>query len=135
MTSSPRARPCLRSFDRSEHEADNARTPTDSRTRRARGTPILLKQEANMERKTAKDFDQELLDLFDQYVHGGIDRRGFLDRAAKFAVGGVTAATLLDALSPRFAEAQQVSKDDKRIKAEFLEYSSPQGYGKMRGYL
>jgi carboxymethylenebutenolidase len=95
----------------------------------------LLKQEANMERKTAKDFDQALLDLFDQYVHGGIDRRGFLDRAAKFAVGGVTAATLLDALSPRFAEAQQVSKDDKRIKAEFLEYSSPQGYGKMRGYL
>src|SRR5438093_6290385 len=97
--------------------------------------PVLLKQEANMERKTAKDFDQELLDLFDQYVHGGIDRRGFFDRAAKFAVGGVTAATLLDALSPRFAEAQQVAKDDKRIKAELLEYSSPQGYGKMRGYL
>src|SRR6266516_2169085 len=70
----------------------------------------------NMDRKKARDFDQELLNLFDQYVHGGIDRRGFLDRAAKFAVGGVTAAMLLDALSPRFAEAQQVSKDDKRIK-------------------
>ena len=63
-----------------------------------------------MERKTAKDFDQELLDLFDQYVHGGIDRRGFLDRAGKFAVGGVTAGMLLDALSPRFAEAQQVRR-------------------------
>ena len=89
-----------------------------------------------MERKTAKDFDQELLDLFDQYVHGGIDRRGFLDRATKFAVGGVTAGMLLDALSPRFAEAQQVPKDDKRIKAESVEYPSPNGNtGKTRGYL
>jgi carboxymethylenebutenolidase len=88
-----------------------------------------------MERKTAKDFDQELLDLFDQYVHGGVDRRGFLDRAAKFAVGGVTAGMLLDSLSPKFAEAQQVAKDDKRLKTEWAEYPSPQGYGKMRGYL
>ena len=88
-----------------------------------------------MERKTAKDFDQELLDLFDQYVHGGVDRRGFLDRAGKFAVGGVTAGMLLDALSPKFAEAQQVPPTDKRIKIESVEYSSPNGYGKMRGYL
>src|SRR5918995_192863 len=88
-----------------------------------------------MERKTAKDFDQELLDLFDQYVHGGIDRRGFLDRAGKFAVGGVTAGMLLDSLSPKFAEAQQVPKDDKRLKTEYAEYPSPQGSGKMRGYL
>ena len=88
-----------------------------------------------MERKTANDFDQELLDLFDQYVHGGVDRRGFLDRAGKFAVGGVTAAMLLDALSPKFAEAQQVPPDDKRLKTEHVEYPSPQGYGKMRGYL
>ena len=80
-----------------------------------------------MDRKTAKDFDQELLDLFDQYVHGGIDRRGFLDRATKFAVGGVTAGMLLDALSPQFAEAQQVPKDDKRLKTESVEYPSPQG--------
>jgi carboxymethylenebutenolidase len=87
-----------------------------------------------MERKNASDFDQELLNLFDQYVHGGIDRRGFLDRAAKFAVGGTTAAMLLEALSPKFAEAQQVPKDDKRLKAEYVEYPSPQGYGKMRGY-
>jgi carboxymethylenebutenolidase len=86
------------------------------------------------ERKTAKDFDQDLLILFDAYVHGAIDRRGFLDRAAKYAVGGVTAAALLDALNPKFAEAQQVPKDDKRLKTESLEYPSPQGYGKMRGY-
>ena len=88
-----------------------------------------------MERKKASDFDQELLNLFDQYVHGAIDRRGFLDRAGKFAVGGLTAAALLDALNPRFAEAQQVPKDDKRLKAEYVEYPSPQGSGKMRGYL
>jgi carboxymethylenebutenolidase len=87
-----------------------------------------------MEMKTASAFDQELLDLFDKYVHGDIDRRGFLDRAGKFAVGGMTAGMLLDALNPRFAEAQQVAKDDKRIKAEYLEYPSPQGYGTMRGY-
>ena len=88
-----------------------------------------------MEKKTARDFDQELLNLFDQYVHGGIDRRGFLDRAAKFAVGGMTAAMLLDALSPKFAEAQVVAKDDPRLRAEMLEYPSPQGSGTMKGYL
>jgi carboxymethylenebutenolidase len=88
-----------------------------------------------MERKNASDFDQELLNLFDLYVHGNIDRRGFLDRASKFAVGGVTAAMLLDALNPKFAEAQQVPKDDARLKAEYVEYPSPQGYEKMRGYL
>ena len=88
-----------------------------------------------MERKTANEFDQELLNLFDQYVHGSIDRRGFLDRAAKFAVGGMTAAMLLDALNPRFTEAQQVKKDDPRLKAQVLEYDSPQGTGKVRGYL
>ena len=88
-----------------------------------------------MERKTADDFDQDLLILFDAYVHGDIDRRGFLDRAAKFAVGGMTAAMLLDALNPRFAEAQVVPKDDKRLKTEYLEFDSPQGSGKARGYL
>ena len=88
-----------------------------------------------MERKKASDFDQELLNLFDEYVHGAIDRRGFLDRAGKFAVGGMTGAMLLDALNPRFAEAQQVAEDDKRIKVETLDYSSPQGSGTMRGYL
>lgn len=88
-----------------------------------------------MVRKTAHDFDQELLALFDAYVHGGIDRRAFLDRAAKYAVGGVTAAMLLEQLSPRFAEAQVVRTDDVRIAAEYVEFDSPRGYGKGRGYL
>ena len=87
-----------------------------------------------MKRKTAHDFDQELLILFDAYVHGGIDRRAFLERAAKFAVGGVTAVMLLEQLSPKFAEAQVVRTDDVRIAAEYLEYDSPNGSGKMRGY-
>jgi carboxymethylenebutenolidase len=88
-----------------------------------------------MDMKTAADFDQELLDLFDRYVHGDLDRRGFLDRAGRFAVGGVTAGMLLDALNPKFAEAQQVPKDDKRLRTEYIEFDSPQGYGKGRGYL
>jgi carboxymethylenebutenolidase len=88
-----------------------------------------------MERKTAADYDQELLILFDAYVHGAIDRRGFLDKARKFAVGGVTAAMLLDQLSPNFAEAQQVPTDDKRLKTEYLTYPSPQGNEKTRAYL
>ena len=88
-----------------------------------------------MPRLTAADFDQELLILFDAYVHGGIDRRGFLDRAQKFAVGGVTASMLLASLSPNFAAAQVVPKDDKRIKTEMLTYASPAGSGSMRGYL
>jgi carboxymethylenebutenolidase len=85
--------------------------------------------------KKASDFDQELLDLFDRYVHGIIDRRRFLDGAAKFAVGGLTAAMLLDALNPRFAEAQQVAKDDKRLHTESVEFASPAGTGKAKGYL
>jgi carboxymethylenebutenolidase len=88
-----------------------------------------------MARKQASDFDQELLKLFDQYVHGGVDRRGFLEKAAKFAVGGVTAVMLLDMLSPKFAEAQQVPTDDKRLKTQSLDYASPRGTGAMRGYL
>lgn len=88
-----------------------------------------------MERKTAHDFDQDLLILFDAYVHGALDRRGFLDKAARYAVGGVTAAMLLEQLSPRFAEAQVVKPDDARIRTQLAEYDSPNGYGKMRGYL
>ena len=86
-----------------------------------------------MPEKTAHDFDQELLTLFDAFVHGAIDRRTFLDKAAKFAVGGVTAMMLLDQLSPNFA-AQVVGAEDKRIAAKHLEYDSPKGYGKARGY-
>ena len=88
-----------------------------------------------MQRKTAQDFDQELLILFDAYVHGVIDRRGFLDRAQKYAVNGLTAVGLLAALSPNFALAQVVPKDDKRITTQLLEYASPSGSGSMKGYL
>jgi carboxymethylenebutenolidase len=87
-----------------------------------------------MSRKTAHDFDQELLALFDAYVHGLIDRRTFLDKATKFAAGGVTAMMLLDQLSPKFAAAQKINAEDERIAAKHLEYDSPKGYGKGNGY-
>jgi len=83
----------------------------------------------------ADDFDPEVLLIFDQYVHGDIDRRTFLERVGKFAVGTVTAAGLLGALSPRFAGAQQVAADDTRLDASYVEYDSPKGYGRARGYL
>ena len=88
-----------------------------------------------MDRKTSADFDQGLLDLFDKYVHGDVDRRGFLERATKYAVGGMTATMLLDALTPRFAQAQQIPEKDSRLKATTVEFASPQGSGKVRGYL
>jgi carboxymethylenebutenolidase len=87
-----------------------------------------------MQRKKATDFPQEVLDIFDDYVHGEIGRREFIDRAAKFAVGGMTAAAMLESLRPNYAFAQQVPKDDKRIHAEYLTYPSPKGSGTMRGY-
>jgi carboxymethylenebutenolidase len=86
-------------------------------------------------RLTAQDFDQELLILFDAYVHGGIDRRGFLEGAAKFATAGTTAAMLLTALSPNFAAAQVVPKDDKRIVTQTIEVPSPAGSGSIKGLL
>src|SRR5262249_49942368 len=86
-------------------------------------------------RHTASDFDPEVLRLFDQYVHGLIDRRGFLQGAARFAAGAAGAIGLLAALSPRFAEAQQVAPDDERLATRRLDFESPQGYGKCQGYL
>jgi carboxymethylenebutenolidase len=88
-----------------------------------------------MDRKKASDFPQELLDLLDGYVHGGISRRQFLDGAQKFAVGGVTAAALFQMLKPNYAWALQVPADDKRIKAEYDIVPSPQGNGSIKGYL
>jgi len=88
-----------------------------------------------MERKKASDFHPEVLGLFDQYVHGWIDPRAFLASAAKFAVGGVTANMLLDALNPRFAEARQVAESDFRLEPSTVDFSSPEGSGKARGYL
>lgn len=88
-----------------------------------------------MERKKASDFPQELLDLFDEYVHGGISRRDFLDKAQKFAVGGVTATALFEMLRPNYALAVEVTADDKRIKAERKTVPSPNGTGSIKGYL
>ena len=88
-----------------------------------------------MGRKTADEFDQELLDLYDSYVHGLIERREFLSKAGKFAVGGVTAAGLLNALTPDYALAAQVAEDDPRIKSETIEYDSPDGHGAVKGLL
>lgn len=88
-----------------------------------------------MERKKASDFPQELLDLFDEYVHGGISRRDFLDGAQKFAVGGVTAAALFEMLKPNYALAVQVPVNDARIKASRETVQSPSGTGNIKGYL
>lgn len=86
-------------------------------------------------RLTANDFDQELLVLFDAYVHGDLDRRGFLRGARKYATAGVSAAGLLAALSPDFAAGQQVPKDDARLQTARVNYPSPAGSGSVRGYL
>jgi carboxymethylenebutenolidase len=88
-----------------------------------------------MERKKASDYPQELLDLFDLYVHGDIDRRGFLDGAKKFATGGMTAVAIWESLRPNYAWAQQVPKDDSRIKTEWDTVPSPQGNDSIKGYL
>lgn len=87
-----------------------------------------------MERKKATDFPQELLNLFDHYVHGEMSRRDFLDGAAKYAVGGLTAMGIWETLRPNYAFAEQVPKDDKRLKTEYVTVPSPQGNGSIRGY-
>ena len=87
-----------------------------------------------MERKTASEYPQELLNLFDKYVHGDIDRRAFLDGAQKFATGPVTATAIWESLRPNYAWAQQVPKDDARIKTEYITVDSPQGNGSIKGY-
>ena len=88
-----------------------------------------------MERKQASDYPQELLDLFHEYQHGDMDRRTFLDRIGKFAVGGLTAAAIFESLTPNYAWAQQVPADDKRIKVGYETVQSPAGNGSIKGYL
>lgn len=88
-----------------------------------------------MERLTAKDFAPELLELYDYYAHGRINRREFLDRAALFTFGGLTASALLASLSPNYALAEQVEFTDPDIVAEYVSYPSPKGHGQVRGYL
>src|ERR1041385_4241467 len=88
-----------------------------------------------MERKAASEYPQELLDLFHEYQHGDIDRRTFLERAGKFAVGGLTVAAIFESLKPNYAWAQQVPPDDKRIKVGYEVVQSPAGNGSIKGYL
>jgi carboxymethylenebutenolidase len=95
----------------------------------------MMNDQTPIRRKTARDFPQELLDLYDFYAHGKITRREFLDGAAKFAAAGVTAAMLLDQLSPDYALAQQVAPDDKDIETSRINYPSPNGHGEVNAYL
>ena len=88
-----------------------------------------------MTRLTAKDFSPELLELYDYYVHGKINRREFLDRAALFTLGGLTATAVLASLSPNYALAEQIEFTDPDILAEYISYPSPKGHGQVRGYL
>jgi len=87
-----------------------------------------------MQRMKASDFSQELLDLYDGYAHGTVSKREFLDRAAKYAVGGASAAVLLEKMAPNYALAQQVAPDDASIQAEYIEYPSPDGHGTIKAY-
>ena len=82
--------------------------------------------------KTIDDFHPEVLSSFHQYVHGAIDRRSFLKRVSKFAVGGLTAAAILETLQPNYAEAQEISPGDPRIADEYINFPSPQNW---QGYL
>jgi len=91
--------------------------------------------EGAMTRMTAKDFSPELLELYDFYAHGRITKREFLDRAGKFAVGGVTAMAILGMMGPNYALAEQVSFNDPDIVGEYVMYPSPNGHGEVRGYL
>lgn len=98
--------------------------------------PLLkLPKDTVMERKKASEFDQKLLDLYDQYAHSAMTRREFLDRASCYAVGGLTVAAISESLLPNYALATQVSPSDTRIKHRYQQYSSPKGHGDMRGLL
>src|SRR5215510_12507196 len=89
---------------------------------------------ALMERKKASDYPQELLDLFHEYQHGEITRRDFIDRAKKVAVGGLTTFAIWESKKPNYTWAQQVRKDDARIKTSYETVQSPQGNGRIKGY-
>ncbi len=94
-----------------------------------------MKYPPAVERRKASEYPQELLNLFDKYVHGDIDRRDFLDGAKKFAVGGMTAAAIFESLRPNYAWAEQIKKDDKRVFTEYMTVPSPKGNEDIKGYL
>ncbi len=88
-----------------------------------------------MERKTADEYPQELLDLFHEYQHGDMDRRSFMNHIGRFAIGGLTAAAIFESLTPNFAWAQTIKPDDKDIKVGYESVPSPAGNGTIKGYL
>lgn len=88
-----------------------------------------------MKKIVNEDLNQEVFDLFDSYVHSKIDRRKFLEKVSRYAVGGLTAAAILNYLSPNYAQAQQIKSDDSRLHSQFIEYNSPKGGGKMKGLI
>src|SRR3954454_24023249 len=123
---------------RNDRGLSNSRSP--SRGPRGESSPphqncIIPEGRTSMAREQAKDFDQRLLDLYDDYAHGRLSRREFARKAAAFAVGGVTAEALLERLSPNYALAQQVAPGDERIRTEYVTYESPRGGGKIKGLL
>lgn len=88
-----------------------------------------------MNRKNVSDFDPKVLQIYDQYVHSSMSRRDFIDRVSSVVVGGISALTIVESLLPDYALASQVAPDDKRIIAQYWEYDSPQGHGKMKGLM
>jgi carboxymethylenebutenolidase len=88
-----------------------------------------------MNRKQASDFDPQVLELYDDYAHGRLDRREYFKRLSAFAVGGLTVEALITSLRPNYAWAEQVKADDARIVTETITYASPQGAGEMKGLL
>src|SRR5918999_3042518 len=87
-----------------------------------------------MESKKSK-LPAEAIELYNVYIHGGMSRREFMDGAKRLAVGGLTVAAIVEGLLPNYAEAEQVPKDDKRLKTEYATVPSPQGNGSIKGYL
>jgi carboxymethylenebutenolidase len=84
---------------------------------------------------TKSKLPSEAIELYNLFIHGVISRRAFMEGAQRFAVGGLTAAMIIEALMPNYAEAQQVAKNDDRIKASYETVESPKGNGKIKGYL
>src|SRR3954467_2393347 len=81
-----------------------------------------------------KKIPAEAVELYSSFIHGEISRRDFLNGVQRFAVGGLTAAAIVEALMPNYALGQQVRKDDERIKASYETVPSPDGHGYIRGY-
>src|SRR3954466_11280613 len=84
---------------------------------------------------TKPQLPKEAVELYNLFIHGVISRRAFMDGVQRFAVGGLATAAIIEALMPNYAAAQQVPKNDERIKASYETVPSPQGNGTIKGYL